>query len=425
MLYDQSTIEAIKRSRKQVTILFSDIEHSTRHWGRRGDIDARLLIDRHNRLLFPIIRKFRGKIIKTIGDAIMAAFNSADNALKAGIAIQQKLAEERERDKYFCLRARIGIHTGTGIVEEEDIFGDVVNVAAKVEASGQANDVLLTRSTRARLKQEFQLSDHSQLKLAGKHKGISLFSCDWQNYTNLAASIRADSIVPLFKRQKLELLIFTAMALLALFFIYHYYIRFLLADRQMTFGWSSTISWLPSDYPVILITQTLVMIGFAVYLLRIDFISRVLLRTLNGMFGAGIMILLFASVNYSFELPFTKRWDQPLYESENLFVQTLKNSVQINEKPDKKSNTLQVLPKGEIFVYIQSKTSRKLRWDEVQYNETQTGWIPRMILPAFGVAEEQLTLTDKFYFRYYDLYGLILAIIAFVWGYMGYRIRPS
>ncbi len=425
MLTDQSTIEAIKKSRKQVTILFTDIEHSTRHWGRRGDIDARMLLDRHNRLLFPVIRKYRGKVIKTIGDAIMAAFRSADDALKAGIAIQQKLAAERERDKYFSLRARIGIHTGTGIVEEEDIFGDVVNVAAKVEAAGQANDILLTRSTRARLKQTFQLADHSQLKLPGKHKEIALLSCDWQSHASLVANIRADSIVPLFKRQKLELLAYTAMTLFSLFFIYHYYIRFLLADEGITPGWNTHFSWMPSDYPVILILQTLIMVSFAIYLLRIDFISRRLLRLLSGIFGAGIMVLIFAAINHYIDLPFKKRWDQPLYESEHLFVQTLKESIQMNEKPDKKSLALQVLPKGEIFVYVSSKTIKKLRWDEVRYSETQTGWIPRKILPAFGVAEEQLTKTHKFYFRYYDLYGLILAIIAFIWGYMGYRVRPS
>ena len=133
MLTDKSTIEAIKRSRKQVTILFSDIEHSTRHWERRGDIDARMLLDRHNRLLFPVIRKFRGKIIKTLGDAIMASFNKPENAVKAGIAIQQQLAAERARDKYFSLHTRIGIHTGKGIIEYDDVFGDVVNVAARLK----------------------------------------------------------------------------------------------------------------------------------------------------------------------------------------------------------------------------------------------------------------------------------------------------
>ena len=132
MLTDKSTIEVIKKSRRRVSILFSDIEHSTRHWGRRGDVDARMLLDRHNRLLFPIVRRFKGKIIKTLGDSIMASFNKPENAVKAAIAIQQCLAKERNDDQYFSLRSRIGIHTGKCLIEYDDIFGDVVNVAAKV-----------------------------------------------------------------------------------------------------------------------------------------------------------------------------------------------------------------------------------------------------------------------------------------------------
>ncbi len=425
MLTDQSTIEVIKKSRKQVSILFSDIEHSTRHWERRGDVDARMLLDRHNRLLFPVIRKYRGRIIKTLGDAIMAAFSNADNALKAAIAMQQKLAEEREKDRYFSLRARIGIHTGTGIVEHDDIFGDVVNVAAKVESSAEANQIFITHATRARLKSNFNLSEEHELKVPGKRKQIQLISCDWQQHEKLTGNIRADSILPLLKRQKMELLSYVAMTLFAVFFLYQYYIRYLLADAGLSPGWFSITQQLPSDYPFVLIIQTLAMVGFAVYVLRIDFISRRLIRVLNGFFGAGITVLLFAALNHYVDLPFKKRWDQPIYESQNLFVQVLKDHTQINIEPNKRSTTLQILPKGEIFVYIRSKSVDKVRWDEVIFREQQNGWIPRRIPPAFGVAEEQLTKTHKFYFRYYDLYGAILAIIAFIWGYMGYRIRPT
>ncbi len=424
MLTDKSTIEVIEKSRKQVSILFSDIEHSTRHWERRGDVDARILLDRHNRLLFPVIRKFRGKIIKTLGDSIMAAFESTDNALKAGIAIQQMLARERQKDKYFSLRTRIGIHTGKCLVEMEDIFGDVVNVAAKVESAAQANEILITRATEARLKDSYSLNEHPGLKLTGKLKQVELFRCDWENHPSLIEHIRSDAILPLLKRHKFEILSYVVISLLALFFIYHHYLRYLLADAGLGVEQLFSSSQLPSDYPLLIIIQTLTMVGFALYLLRIDFISRILLRLLNGLFAASLLILLFAAINHYFELPFSKRWSQPVYESNHLFVRILVDQTQINEQPSKRSKTLQVLPAGEIFIYLRSKTIDGLRWDEVVYRSA-TGWIPRRILPAFGVAEQQLTVTHKFYFRYYDVYALVLASIAFVWGYMGYKIRPS
>ncbi len=425
MLTDKSTVEVIKKSRKLVSILFSDIEHSTRHWERRGDIDARLLIDRHNRLLFPVIRKYKGRIIKTLGDAIMAAFDNADNAIKAGIAMQQVLAAERQKDKYFSLRTRIGIHTGKCIVEHEDIFGDVVNVAAKIQHTAQANEILISSSTQARIKTAFEITPHSQLKLAGKIKQIQLFSCDWKQHENLAQNISADAILPILKRQKFEIISYLSIILFTLFFLYQHYIRFMLADFNILPELSSFSEKLPTDYPLVLAIQVLLLISFIIYLVRIDFISRVLLRILSGSLAACLTILLFTAFNYYLELPFKKRWHQSIYQSNHQFVEVINNQVAVKLKPSKQSQVLRISPKGEIYVYLETRTINKLQWDKVQLSSQQHGWIPRKILPAFGVAEEPLTKTDKFYFRYYDLYAVILAILAFIWGYLGYRIRPS
>jgi len=427
MLTDKSTVEAIKKSRKRITILFSDIEHSTRHWERRGDIDARMLLDRHNRLLFPIIRKFNGRIIKTLGDAIMASFNKPENAVLAGIAIQQQLEAERKKDKYFSLHTRIGIHTGQGIVEYDDIFGDVVNVAAKVEHSANANQILLTHSTGARINSaQFQLTEKTnELNLIGKRKGITLYDCDWQQHKNLIANIKPDSIMPLLKSQKMELITYVAMTLFAVFFVYQYYWRFLLADSGFSFSWFQNTTNIPSDYPAILILQTTALISFAYYLLRIDFISRALLKLLSGFFGAGLGILLFASLNHYNDLPFKKRWHEPLYESQYQFVEVLIDKTPLKEKPNKDAKLISLLPAGEIFIHQQSKITNGLRWDKVKVNNEKAAWIPHKILPAFGVAEEQLTIIQKFYFRYYDLYGLIIGVLSFIWGYLSFRVRPS
>ncbi len=426
MLTDKSTIESIKKSRKRVTILFSDIEHSTRHWDRRGDVDARMLLDRHNRLLFPVIRKFHGRIIKTLGDAIMASFNKPENAVKAAIAIQQLLANERSRDKYFSLRTRIGIHTGKGIIEYDDIFGDVVNVAAKVENSADANQILITQATYARINaKEFSINEIEPLKLVGKRKVISLFNCDWHTHENLIAHIKPDSIMPLLKSQKMELTTYAAMALVALFFVYQYYFRFLLADAGMAFNWNEASSYLPSDYPVVLVSQLIILVSFMYYLLRIDFISRALLRILSGLFGAGLGLLLFASFNHYTDLPFKERWYETLYETQHSFVQILADGTPLREQPSHKSNKIRSLPKGQIFILEQSKPIKGLTWNKVKIDSQHSGWIPQKILPAYGVAEQTLSITKKFEFKYYDLYGLIIGFITFIWGYMSFSIRPS
>ena len=128
----KSIIRQIRRSRKPVTIPFTDVEGSTRYWDSLGDTRGRLMIDLHNRLIYPVIKRHRGRIVKTIGDSIMASFKSPENAMRASIGIQQILDRRRKEDKRFRLKVRIGIHTGKALVEHKDIFGDMVNVAARV-----------------------------------------------------------------------------------------------------------------------------------------------------------------------------------------------------------------------------------------------------------------------------------------------------
>ena len=163
----------IKRSRKETTILFTDIEGSSQYWDKHGDVKGRLLVDRHNRLVFPAIRHFKGKIIKTIGDAVMASFNTPEQAISAAIAVQQVLAAEREKDRKFKLRVRIGLHTGKAIIEQGDVYGDVVNVASRVESRGKGDQILVSASSASRLKNsEFGLVKKGSFTPKGKKRSM-------------------------------------------------------------------------------------------------------------------------------------------------------------------------------------------------------------------------------------------------------------
>ena len=157
---DPSTIYRTRRhinsSKQHVTILFTDIEDSSKYWDKFGDVQGRLMVDRHNRLLFPMVHKFKGRIIKTIGDSIMAAFAKPEQAMKAAIAMQQTMASERQGDVTFDVRIRIGIHTGEAIVEKEDIYGDIVNVAARVESVGKGNALQRIKSGKVLLQKDYK-----------------------------------------------------------------------------------------------------------------------------------------------------------------------------------------------------------------------------------------------------------------------------
>ena len=223
----------IRSTRKQITILFTDIEDSTRYWDTRGDVDGRLMVDYHNRLIFPVIKKFKGKIIKTIGDAIMASFNRSEQAVKAAIAIQQMLQKTRRQDKNFRLKVRIGIHTGKAIVEHSDVFGDVVNVASRIEQIGQGNEIFLSKNTADKIdKKTFGLVKSISFTPKGKNRKIKVYRCEWDSLDQLIDGIQIDPFLAMELRQKIEILIYTLSCMGILYFLYLKYIRYILADSE-------------------------------------------------------------------------------------------------------------------------------------------------------------------------------------------------
>ena len=99
-----------EKFKKEVTILFTDICGYTEYVDRRGDINGRALLLKHNRMVLPLIEKHGGKVIEIVGDAVMAAFTSPENAIDSSIAIQKALNEHNlitEAAERICVK--IGI----------------------------------------------------------------------------------------------------------------------------------------------------------------------------------------------------------------------------------------------------------------------------------------------------------------------------
>ena len=193
---NKSVSRQIRRSRKPVTILFTDIEGSTRYWELHGDVEGRLMIDLHNRLIYPVIKRHRGKIIKNIGDAIMASFRSPKNALRSAVGIQQILARQRAEDENFRLKVRVGVHTGTAVVENDDVFGDAVNVAASVEGYAEGNEICLSDDTASRLgKLAYGLVEKGSFVPKGKSKGLTIYTCEWEKYPSMTEGVKASPMI--------------------------------------------------------------------------------------------------------------------------------------------------------------------------------------------------------------------------------------
>jgi len=85
--------------KKEVTILFTDITGYTAFTESKGDINSLTMVQKHNDIVFPLVEKRNGKVVKTIGDAVMASFGAPEDAVQAAIDIQNDLAAYESRGR--------------------------------------------------------------------------------------------------------------------------------------------------------------------------------------------------------------------------------------------------------------------------------------------------------------------------------------
>jgi predicted ATPase/class 3 adenylate cyclase len=146
MLPGDPTLEATVPERPAptgvVSLLFTDIEGSTRRWERVPDAMADAVL-RHDRLVRAALESHAGYVFKTIGDAFCAAFSRAEDAAAAAIAAQRVLAGE-DFSAVDGLRVRIGIHTGRTHERDGDYFGTTVNRVARLLAIAHGGQIVVS-----------------------------------------------------------------------------------------------------------------------------------------------------------------------------------------------------------------------------------------------------------------------------------------
>lgn len=185
-----------------VAIMFADITGSTKLYDRLGNKVARAKVMTSIQTMAKIIKQHSGKVIKTIGDEIMATFNTAEDAGKAAWDIQEHFEVEAEDNTDGSpVMLRIGMHFGPAILENDgDVNGDAVNIAARMAAQAKAKQIITTQSTVDKLPVAMRSSsrfvDHAPIK--GKQEDIDIFEIIWQeeDITSMATGIITSKPMP-------------------------------------------------------------------------------------------------------------------------------------------------------------------------------------------------------------------------------------
>lgn len=139
----------------RVALLFTDLAGSTALYAQRGDPRAYHLVRLHFEELFAAADRHAGTVVKNIGDAVMAAFQTSAEALAAALDMQAAIAALNARERLPAeerLILKIGLHSGpclnVTLNDRPDYFGTTVNIAARVQALSRGGDVVFTDAIR-------------------------------------------------------------------------------------------------------------------------------------------------------------------------------------------------------------------------------------------------------------------------------------
>ena len=163
-----------------VAILFSDIEGSTSLNDRLGDKGFVRVLAQHNAVVTKEVGRHHGHVIKTQGDGFMIAFGEAAQAVRCAVEIERALARRRSKPPILV---RIGIHYGSTVHRDNDIFGRNVALAARVAGLAEGGEILVSGDVVEQIAQDDELdlllTNPRLVQLRGLAGEQAVASVDW------------------------------------------------------------------------------------------------------------------------------------------------------------------------------------------------------------------------------------------------------
>jgi adenylate cyclase len=168
--------------RRLAAILFVDAVRSSWLMGRDESATVARLLDHLNQRLAPAVARRGGRVIRLKGDGGLIEFASAVDALSAAIDFQQAMIEaNRDEPEDKAIVFRVGLHLGDVLVEGSDIYGDAVNVAARLEAEAPPAGIIVSRAVREASEGRLKAKLHAlgELTLKNIERPIRAFRVEW------------------------------------------------------------------------------------------------------------------------------------------------------------------------------------------------------------------------------------------------------
>ncbi|MEO8744030.1 MAG: ATPase, T2SS/T4P/T4SS family [Candidatus Dormiibacterota bacterium] len=183
---------AVGQTEGTVTIMFTDVEGSTRLLSTRGFTESHEIMKAYETIIEDKVAEHAGRRIKGLGDGFMISFGSGRHGVECALEIQKAIAEYSKQNPERKVRIRIGLNTGEVVEEAGDIFGAAVNVAARVAGKAKGGEILVSEVVRQLVGPMAEM----KFKFRGRYK-LKGFPDRWRLHEVTAGEVReAHRVLP-------------------------------------------------------------------------------------------------------------------------------------------------------------------------------------------------------------------------------------
>jgi len=200
--------EELGKFQRMVTLMFVDIVGSTTYFDRYGDVAGLVWVHKCIDMLIPVAEQHGGTVSKTIGDAVMTYYEDPVEAVRAAIDMQRSLQSfNTHKVEIDQIHVRIGLNYGLGLIKDKDVFGDVVNVAARIESMAKGDQIFIGSTLEQKTRSaNLPTKKLPEVSVKGKAEKIDVYELFWKDMkggsptvSKPAASPTIAARVPVFK----------------------------------------------------------------------------------------------------------------------------------------------------------------------------------------------------------------------------------
>lgn len=174
--------EELTKFKRLVTLMFVDIVGSTSYFDRYGDVSGLVYVHKCIDMLTLVAERHGGTICKTIGDALMTSFLDPVAAVQSAIDMQHTLDNyNKNQVEPDQIHVRIGLNHGLGMIKDKDVFGDVVNVAARIESLAKTEQVFISESLWEKVREaKIPCEKIPEVSVKGKAEKLTIYEVQWR-----------------------------------------------------------------------------------------------------------------------------------------------------------------------------------------------------------------------------------------------------